>query len=158
MSLNYGVKDIIKAMVELEECGMEFYAGMAATSSDGDLKRMLEGLADQEKKHKKIYLDLLEEYTADVEITQEQREYIRELIGSNFELRKKAKQSIDNMSEALLVAKKLEEDSIRFIDSFGQISGHKNKDFLEEIRREEEGHLRFVKKLIEDCRDEAEKS
>lgn len=148
MSIKYGVKDIIKAMVELEECGMNFYNELAEARLTDEVKEMLRGLAKQEKHHKKIYSDLLEEYTEDVEISEEQREYIKQLIMGSFELKGKAERGVSDISEALLVAKGLEEDSIKFIDSFAGIAGIKNKEFLEQIRKEEEGHLKMVERLI----------
>jgi len=157
MSINYGVADLISNMIELEKCGGEFYSALAAKHSNPLIKQLFAKLAEQENKHRVIYERLLKKEEPELgEIDDESQDYLREIINQKFDLDIQHALTNSSPQEVLDMAVKLENDSIKFINAFGVLTRTAYRDLVEQIKKQEQGHLEMLldmKKNTEVCKE-----
>jgi rubrerythrin len=132
-------------MIELEICGAEFYSTLAADNANPLLSQLFSKLAEQENKHRMLYEHLLgREHLDNEEIGLEYHDYLREIINEKFDLDIQRVKTCSNPLEILDMAIKLENDSIKFVNTFGIITGPAYKDIVDQIKVQELNHLKML--------------
>jgi rubrerythrin len=148
MSINYGVADLINNMIELETCGAEFYSSLAEKHSSPVIKQLFAKLAEQENGHRILYEQLLKDTEPEIgEIDDEYQDYLREIINQKFDLDIRHAHTCASQQEVLDMAVKLENDSIKFVNAFGILTGTAYRDLVEQIKQQEQGHLEMLMEI-----------
>ncbi|MFA6104590.1 MAG: ferritin family protein [Victivallaceae bacterium] len=145
MSINYDIADLISNMIELETCGAEFYSSLAEKYSNPIIKQLFARLAEQENGHRILYERLLEKTAPETgEIDDEYQYYLREIIDRKFDLDVRHALTCVNPQEVLDMAVRLENDSIKFVNAFGVLTGTAYRELVEQIKNQEQGHLAML--------------
>lgn len=148
MSIKYDIADLINNMIELEICGNKFYAYQARQSDNPLLVQLFEMLAAQEERHREVYEHLRDKIGHEVEVIDEDYHgYLKEIIDGKFNLDPHATESCSDPMEVLEMGMRLENDSIRFVDAFGKIVGQTYWETVEQIKQQEQNHLRMLVKM-----------
>lgn len=159
--LFFSGSEVIEVAVQIERNGLSFYRSVAALMEQEDIKQLFNHLADEEEAHIKSFESLLEafrEYKPDIPDEEEYYEYIRMLAGMNVFTKKEDIDDvvghIKNKKDALEVAIKFEKDTIVFFAEIKGLVKESQRDAVEELMREERGHLR---KLFRKLKDDGDK-
>lgn len=148
MGLKYGLGDLFHTMIALEKCGAGFYESAALAADDLNVRETFKRLALQEKAHEKTYREMSLKIGDLPEIDGEYADYTADLIDRSFALTSKMSAKIATVSEAFEYAKRLEEDSIKFLEVLEKLPGLGSKEIFGEIKQEEIKHLKIVENLI----------
>jgi len=90
----YSLEDVFDMAVQLERNGHEFYAAAAELSQDAGAKKLLSELADWERQHEKLFIEMRSELP-DPTPNPEAAEYIEALVeGKIFKNRDAARQKL----------------------------------------------------------------
>jgi len=148
MSIKYDITDLINNMIELEICGNKFYTAQARQNENPLLTQLFKVLAEQEERHQEVYERLLEKIGCEVEIVDEDYQgYLKEIIDGKFSLDPRHAAVCKGPNEVLEMAMKLENDSIRFVEAFGKLTGLSYQQIVEQIGQQERNHLNMLIKM-----------
>lgn len=148
MAIRYGLGDLFNTMISLEKCGAAFYEFAALSVKDLSVRETFKNLALQENAHEKMYREMSLKIGELPEIDDEYAAYTADLIERNFALTAKMSVKSASVIEALEYAKKLEEDSIKFLELLEKLPNLGSKDAFIEIKEEELKHLKIVENLM----------
>lgn len=149
MMYDFTADDVFEMAEQLERNGAKFYKDAAQNTDNPDFKRLLERLAKMEVEHEKTFINLrseLSEKERASTVFDPQNEsvlYLRSLADTKVFFEKKI--DLSSMKSVLKAAIMAEKDSIVFYLGIKEmVPGKYGKDKLEEIIREEMGHIRML--------------
>lgn len=150
--------EIVRLAIEVEENGMMFYKSIVDKVQGEELKQMMDFLADEERRHKRIFEDLLNgigerevvevypgEYQAYMKALAEECVFTKELI------RGKMEEGFEDMFDLLDFALRIEKDSIML---YIQMKDNLLKDHpvLDKVIEEERKHYVLISELKQQYR------
>lgn len=156
MSTNVSLSKILGALINLEKNGYTFYQESADAMEDGVVKNLFLKLAKDEQDHEKTYKELLNRLQDDDFVIDEEDTFLDLLIDMNSMVTDEKKiekaKKVLSKREALLIAEKLEKDTILFLNELIGIdkkifSNNTFKITLKEERR----HLKLILQQIMDA-------
>ncbi len=138
-------KKLVEAIIITEERIGELYRNLAEQVEDDKSVDLFNKLAEDEEKHKEIYIELLEKLpnNGEVEMSTEDIEYTETLIETNILTNKEIKKIYSNF-DALLVAEKVERDGIILIHQLMDFYPSVAMEELKVILSEEKKHLKSI--------------
>lgn len=147
MSITYDLSDLLSNMIELEITGAAFYGEQARRSGNPLLATLFGQLAEQEQKHRAVYEHWRAQLADEPPVDPEYRDYLREIISGKFHLDAAAAARCIRPVEVIDFGLGLENDSIRFIDAYGKITGSRHQEMVEKIRQQEQQHVLSLTKM-----------
>lgn len=141
----YDGKKLINTIIMTEEKVAELYRSLAEKVNDQTAKNVFLGLAKDEDKHKSMYTNILAKIPNDgrIELTEDEIEYTELIIDTSIFVNAEVK-SRYLKSDALIVAEKIEKDSILFYTQMKKLFPDVAKEEIEIILKEEKKHLKKV--------------
>ncbi len=141
----YDGKKLIETVMMTEEKAAELYKRFADEVKDGNAKELFLNLSKDEERHKNMYKNILDKLPNDgqVEISDDDLEFIGLLTNSNLFVNEKVK-SRYMRSDALVVAGKIESDSVIFYSQLVKLFPNTAKEEFDIILKEEKKHLKKV--------------
>ncbi len=145
--------EVLKLAIEIENNGKEFYEGMAIKVKEEDLKKLLDFLAQEEEKHRKIFEEILENLgeTGIVETYPgEYQAYMKalsdECVFTQKILKEKIERGFENTEQLLDFALRIEKDSIIL---YTEMKQHvlRNQSPLDKVVEEERKHFIMLSEL-----------
>lgn len=150
----YSPGEVLNLAMIIEENGEEFYLELTNLTHDNCTKELLFRLAEEEKKHRKHFMELKKEidkaYKPDA-LEKVSRFLTAEALGARlFSLDKTHLKNIDSFEEAIRLAITLEEDSIIFYELLKSLSDKEETiKVLDFIIEEENSHVSTLKEIIQ---------
>lgn len=144
----FSVREAVEMALRTEKLGYEFYTRMADTFREkSELRDLFVKLAGMERRHEEVFRGLLSSVQEEeTEGWEEAGNYFRAMMESEFFLgREKSLPSLSRAStalEALNFAIGFEKETLLFFVGLKQAV--REKDVVEEIIREEAGHIRSL--------------
>ncbi len=144
----FSISEIVEMAVRTEHLGYRFYTEMAERfGSDKDLKRLFETLAEKEKRHEEIFLNLKGHVSPEEpEGWDEASEYLRAIVESEFFLGREkslpAMKDIKTVRRAVDFALGFEKETLLFYA--GLRDAVKEKNTLDAIIIEERSHIAWL--------------
>ena len=145
--------EVLKLAIEIENNGKEFYESMAIKVKEEDLKKLLDFLAQEEEKHRKIFEEMLENL-GETEIVEaysgEYQAYMKalsdECVFTQKILKEKIERGFENPEQLLDFALRVEKDSIIL---YTEMKQHvlRNQSALDKIIEEERKHFIMLSEL-----------
>lgn len=157
MSTVINSNKILNALIELEQNGYKFYQESAEAMEDGAVKNLFLKLAKDEEAHEATYKGLLDKLP-DVEefVIDEEDTFLDLLLELNAVVTDEEKlektKKVLSKREALLIAEKLERDTILFLNELIDIDKELARNNAYRIAlKEEKRHLKLILKQIMDA-------
>lgn len=148
---------IILALIELEQKGYTFYQEAAEGMDDGVVKNLFLKLAKDEQAHERTYRELLEKYSDADEIpVDEDESYLKLMLDFNTSIITEEKsekiKKVLSKREALVIAEKLEKDTILVLNEVVEFDKELNRSKAYKIAlKEEKNHLRMILNQLMDA-------
>jgi rubrerythrin len=153
MSYDFNADEVFEMAEQMERNGAKFYRNAAENSADLSNKELLIGLAKMEEAHEKIFESMRAELTAAEKASTvfdpsgEASLYLRALADSRVFFEKPI--DVTSIMEILKSAIEAEKDSIVFYLGMKEAVSQKlGKDRIENIIKEEMGHIRLLSKEL----------
>lgn len=144
----FNVAELVRIGVEDEVSGVAFYEAMARKTGNPKLRGMFEGMAGQERYHKKRFEEMLESLNArpaKEEYPGEYTEYLRALTGGRAfpdpQAAAKKAQELDTDAAAIDFAIHFERDTIILMNEMKGLLPESDLPVVNELIREEQSHL-----------------
>lgn len=142
----FAAKEIIGFAIKIEENGERFYRFASSLTENPELKELFDYLANEEIKHKEIFVSLLSKITKDLNFDNYSPEYLKYLetyidnvLFTKEDLEKQKKEIKDSLS-AIDFAMQKELDSILYYQEIKKFLSSKQNELIEEIIAEEQRH------------------
>jgi len=156
MSPLFEIAELLRIGVEDETSGVAFYAMLAGKTKNPAMKKIYEGLAEQERYHKKRFEKMLEElgeYEAPESYSGEYIAYLRAMLDSRAfkdpeTAKKLAAETIDD-KEAIKMAIRFERDTLGLMNELREMVPVKDRDVVDDLAREEQAHLVELARALE---------
>ena len=150
MKPSFSNLEVIKFAVGMEDMGIVFYENYAK-KSDGEIRTLFLRLADDERRHKAFFQNLLDETTKEAgafdymfdESVTSFFEAFAQSAGFSREIK-----DIETNREAIIEGITTETLTIEYYKDLLTYSKEKTKETLEIIIKEEEGHLALLNGLL----------
>lgn len=141
----YDGRKLLSTIIMTEENVAELYRDLSEKVNDTTAKKVFLNLSEDEEKHKNMYTNILGKLPngGKVDLTEDEVEYTELLINTNIFTNEKVKIRYLK-SDALVMAEKIERDSILFYTQLIRLFPDVAKDEMEIILKEEKKHLRKV--------------
>lgn len=146
MSSKFSAGEILQGAVRIEENGQRFYTGLAEKFADKKMKQIFNYLAQEEEKHRDVFLGLIsriENYQPRENYPFEYFEYLRAYAGRVI-FTKEAVDSViegvDSEKKAVEYALKMETDSILYYIEAKNMVAVSETGIIDNIIDEERGH------------------
>ncbi|SMC27486.1 Rubrerythrin [Desulfacinum hydrothermale DSM 13146] len=141
--------EVLKIAIKLEENGENYYRKAAALQKDPALIQVLEGLAEDEAKHKKWFRqfqDRLQEEPEDRWVQEISGDLLQSMVGDqSFSLQEVDPAELDTMEKILATAIEFEKDTILFYDMLrGFMDEGESANALRQIIEEERLHVEVL--------------
>jgi rubrerythrin len=153
MKYDFNADDIFQMAEEMERNGARFYRNAAASAQSGEPQQFLTRLAEMEDDHEKTFQALRADLTGPEKTptvfdpTGESAMYLKALVDTRVFFEKEIDAS--SMKEILKAAIEAEKDSIVFYLGMQETVPDKmGKDRLDDIIKEEMGHIRLLAKEL----------
>lgn len=144
-NMNEILAEGLRAGIEIEKEGIEFYSKAAKNTKDPEGKRTLEYLAKEEREHLKFIEDLVESLEMKGDLPEVIEKYLRRPKvfpeEKEFSMRIKAR---SGDKEILKEAKKVEERSISFYREASDKVEGEDKRIFEILEGEEKKHMEWI--------------
>ena len=145
--------EVLKLAIDIENNGKEFYESMAGKVKEENLKKLLDSLAQEEEKHRKIFEEMLENL-GETEIVEtypgEYQAYMKalsdECVFTQKILKEKIERGFENPGQLLDFALRIEKDSIIL---YIEMKQHvlRNQSALDKVVEEERKHFIMISEL-----------
>ena len=148
---------IILALIDLEQAGYTFYQEAAEGMEEGVVKNLFLKLAKDEQAHEKTYKELLEKYSDTTDIlVDEDESYLKLMLDFNTSIINEEKsekiKKVLSKREALIIAEKLEKDTIMVLNEVVEFDKDFNRSKAYKIAvKEEKNHLRMILNQLMDA-------
>ncbi len=156
----FALDEILKLAIEIENNGREFYINMSERVSEDELKRILNFLASEEEKHKKVFEDILKNLdTSNIveSYSGEYQAYLRaladECVFTNDLVKQKASEGFSSSLELLIFALRIEKDSIILYTEMKD-KVLKKEEELNRVIEEERKHFVMISELRNKYKEE----
>jgi rubrerythrin len=153
MSIEFNADEVFEIAEQIERNGANFYRNVAEKITDSDKKQLLTDLAEMEDEHEQTFKSLRSELSTDEKIQTtfdpegESERYLRALADTRIFYEKKV--DITSFEEILKSAIIAEKDSIVFyLGMKDVVPAHLGKQKLDDIIKEEMGHIRLLSKEL----------
>ncbi len=131
-------RDLLNIALRIESAGYVYYKDLAEKVS-GEVRKLFENLADQERDHSRRFQEILGRYEEDFEVSPEVLGYLQALAETSI-FPKLVEKPPEDLKEAVRLAIEVEKDSVLF---YSEILNYvPEKKAVEEIVEEEKKHLR----------------
>lgn len=148
MAKVFSIAEVVNVAVEDEKSGVAFYGVLAESASDPGLRKTFADLAEEERGHQRRFAELLRDLGnvhAPEQYTGEYAGYLLALTSSmafpdEGAARAAARDCPDDMA-ALDLAIRFERDTLVLMQEVQQMVPEKDAAIVEELKREEQGHL-----------------
>ncbi len=150
MAVEFSAEKLLQVLVRNEAKVAELYTNLAAQMEVGKGANLFQLLAEDEKRHEKIYAALLERLPDEgkAEVTEEDMAYLESLMEND--MFADAEQSMEKIKgkftkdEALEIAEKVERDGIMYIYEMQTLFPDLAPKEMKKILNEERKHLQAV--------------
>ena len=161
MAILWSGEEILEMAVQIEKNGIAFYQGLAESARDGTMKKLMEDLAEEEKKHMATFqkfsgvMDKEQLKTLyDLQHIEEVSLFLRALADTKIfadsnEAARWARET-KSLSEAFATAIDLEKDSVLFYLEMWNFVRKEDQDLIDKIIDEEKKHIQTLTKLKEE--------
>jgi len=153
MGIDFNADEVFEIAVQIERNGAKFYRNCAENVTDASKKQLLIDLAEMEDEHEETFKSLRKELSIDEKIQTtfdpngEAERYLRALADTRVFYEKDVDTS--SIKEILKAAITAEKDSIVFyLGMKGVVPAHLGKDKLDDIIKEEMGHISLLSKEL----------
>ncbi len=156
MATEFNAEEVFEMAEQIERIGAAYYARAAEQSDAGETRRLLQSLADWEKRHKEIFAEMRADLTdgakpAAVDPYSEEAMYIRALVdGKVFDVHADPSETLtgdEDLDEVFATALEMEKNSILFYSGIREIvPAARGRDKVDDILREEMRHVRLLTK------------
>jgi rubrerythrin len=147
------MQDVFDFAMQMEEDGRDYYEEMAAKTKIPALKKILTGLADDEKRHYQIFKNLKEEHSDKVSELSEKSTTIMSDAKNVFEGLSGQVVEVDSASDAIELwkhAQDIEKKSEDFYrEKAGVVPDKTAKDLLNKIADEEHKHWALIESVMQ---------
>lgn len=143
--MNYDGRELLQAIIMTEENKAKFYRDLSQKVDNKTVIDIFYRLSDEEDEHIKFYAEILEKLPQNgaLELSKDEVEYTEVLINSNvFANQKLLKRYLKK--DALLLAEKVEKDSILFCQQLSKLYPDTMPDKINSILNDEKRHLKIV--------------
>ena len=144
----YTTAELVKTAVEDERSGVAFYSALADVVKNPEIREIMTQLADEEKVHQQRFEEMLRRLgnvKAPEQYDNEYDQYLQVLTSSRaFPTEEMALQAARDCSDdaaAVDMAARFERDTLMLMNEMRSMVQHEDKDIVEELIREEQGHL-----------------
>lgn len=158
MKSGYSWTELVEISLSIEEAGEKFYTTAAHESGSDQVKEVLSLLADDERRHGKVFQDLLpdKEETKGIGM-EESMPYIQALvdtgIGRYLDQDALEGDAGRGLESTLDFALGFEKETILFYQSLSDLAAENAGSILDQIISEEKGHVRRIHGLQEELLD-----
>jgi rubrerythrin len=147
--------DVLKMALLMEERGYRFYTALAGLVKDERVKQLALKLAGDEKEHKKIFAQIISEYSGDETLEQDGMSYLNAIgkgvIFPDISGIKELAGKIDSFKDVLSIAIEAEKDAILlFHELTVRISLQKINRIIYKLLEEEKMHLVELRNYLEE--------
>lgn len=155
MAVEFTARKLLEVLVRNEGKVAELYQNFASQMEEGKGKKLFEILSEDERKHEKIYGELLKKLPQEgtTEVTKEEKEYLDSLIENDmFADQEKSMAKIKGKytkDEALEIAEKVERDGIMYVYELMRLFPDLAPKEMKKILNEERRHLQAVLNRVE---------
>jgi rubrerythrin len=147
MSRSFDVKELVRVAVIDERSGKDLYRKMTERAKDSSLKHVFADLVKQEERHEKRFEAMLDDLEssgdeATVQYPDEYVEYLEMIVsgGGMSDAHRKLEDTRDDIGLIDLAAA-FEREQLLLQQDMGNILGDAYQSIIDEIIREEQGHL-----------------
>lgn len=145
MRESFVLEDIINALIALEEHGNNLYLDLEKRADSLATRNLFADLAEQERRHKAIYLRYRNMKGLTSKIEGEYRDYLEELLRSSMHL-EQFDLTTASFDQALAMGIRLEKETLLFLGELQTILIEKAKE-IEALVKEEKKHLHRLLEL-----------
>jgi len=149
--------EIIALAVKVEEKGAELYKRLAEKAETDEIKDLLLFLASEEEKHQEDFKDLgkdLEPIDPRETYAGEYLNYVRSTVETHMFIDdkwvEKVIETAASETDVVRLAAIFEKDSILFFTGFKKLLNEKKQGIIEDLIKEEEGHLVKLANIMKD--------
>lgn len=148
----YSPGEILNLALLIEENGEDFYLRLAELTKDSKICSLLKRLAEEERKHRKYFLELkrhVDKLNKPDVAERISRFLTSEALGTGlFSANTQKLHSLENIEDAIQLAITLEEDSIMFYELLMSLSDREDSlQILDTIIKEEYSHVDVLKQI-----------
>ncbi len=149
----FTIADIRNIAIQIERNGEKTYRQAAAKAPDSEVARLLESMADDERRHAQWF----EEIRADQVLSEEQRQMeqvgksiLQEMVKDRtFSLEEDRLKSTENLEQIVVACQGFEQDTILFYEMLSEfIDNSETMDQLQAIIAEEQKHHRQLAEIF----------
>jgi rubrerythrin len=153
LGIDFNADEVFEIAVQIERNGAKFYRNCAENVTDTSKKQLLIDLAEMEDEHEETFKSLRKELSLDEKLQTtfdpdgDSERYLRALADTRVFYEKDVDTS--SIKEILKAAITAEKDSIVFyLGMKGVVPDHLGKDKLDDIIKEEMGHISLLSKEL----------
>ena len=146
----YNGKELLSLLVESEKKVAQLYHELSGQVSHPKAKAVFEKLAKDEERHEEIYTALMNKFEGDlsVEVEDDVHEFLESLVKFSY-FRNDAVKKRFVKEDALVVAEKIERDTLILVQELQSLYPKIAPDEIEVVLKEEKKHLNFVLRTLE---------
>jgi rubrerythrin len=153
MGIDFNADEVFEIAVQIERNGAKFYRNCAENVTDASKKQLLIDLAEMEDEHEETFKSLRKELSLDEKVQTtfdpdgDSERYLRALADTRVFYEKNV--DTTSIKEILKAAITAEKDSIVFyLGMKGVVPAHLGKSKLDDIIKEEMGHISLLSKEL----------
>jgi len=152
----FSSSELIEVALGIERSGVAYYSSLAESATDASLRRTYNELADMERKHIRIFQNMLDSVgtyqpTYGGESEEEYELYLKALVDSTVftsdKIARQMAQKASSPAEAIQIALGAEKDSILFYSEMRDLVPEQDRPIIDKIINEEKLHVRQLSSL-----------
>ena len=154
MAHKYAATEIVELGVQIERNGLQFYTILAENAANSDVAEIFRFLGEEEEKHIGIFQKILgtvQSYEPQASYPEEYFSYLHEIASEHVftQVDKGAEvaRTITGDVQAIDVALKFEDDSIRFFDAMKKIVPSDQNSLIDQLIEQEKKHVEKLQLL-----------
>jgi rubrerythrin len=155
MASIFNMAEVVDIGIEKEKQRRDFYDAVAALASEADIKDLFRSLADWEEEHVRKFQSIragIDEEEPPESYEGEEAEYMQAMVSDQLyrdlsprELAEKLRTPLEAIGKGI----EFEKDAILFFRSLGLFLSPARREVIEELVREEQGHIVYLNRLRE---------
>ena len=154
MGVFFSGTELLDIAIGIERHGASFYDSLAKSAGNKKTRGVYEYLADEERRHLKVFqgmLDSVSSYRPPETYTEEYDLYLKALVDSavfsNDQVARQTAQRVGSEAEAIQIACQAEKDSILFYSEMRDLVRQSDREAINKIIEEERSHLKQLSDL-----------
>jgi len=157
MANSYSLSEVMQMAEQIEHNGVEFYTQAAKMAPDGRTRKIMEDLAEQERGHEKLFMEMRKEFCAreDAQVVDPQGQaeaYVKSVADTHvFNLGRDVTEllgSVQSPQSILSLAIGFEKDTIAFFSALKNAVTEEHRDRVDLLIQEEIGHIRSLQEAV----------